>query len=239
MRSEGEEGKRRREREEGREGLLSTRRIHAIVALQHDRASTRSARFTRLINLSGTLSAHKSQPTTGIKTHKPPRRARAPTNPHLILLSRRRLTRIQPTALPMAIEQIVIPTAIIHEAAFLRMGPARVIRHLDRSITAMARRARHRHLVQIAPEAAKRHLITPVAQRQEVRIDRIVRLPRGARHADGAVVRPRPDVHSGGSSDADGRGLRAEGRDGVVQVVGRPDLVDVRGPEVVVAGELD
>lgn len=181
---------------------LTPRPVHVSMRLKDHRAPATSARLARGVHIT-------------------PCRGARPAHHNLVLAPRRRLTSIVPAALALAVEQVVVRAVLVHERALL-VRLDRIVRDVVRAAATARhglRRARHRYLVDVPPEAAEGEQIgAPVLD--QVRVDRVVGLSGGGADAGGPEVGPGADVEAGGGRDADGGVLRAEGAHGVVQVVG-------------------
>lgn len=80
-------------------------------------------------------------------------------------------------------------------------------------------------MLTIGPEGPKVQVVAPVGGLDQGRIDRVIRLGRGACNTCRAVVCPGAVLHGRGSGIADGRALRAKDADCVVEVVSAADEV--------------
>lgn len=170
-------------------------------------------------------SKHRST-TTGragntIGIHIRPRDTRRPTHPNRILLTRRRLVCIIPTARARAKEQIIITrrAAEVDETGLFRMVCGGVIGDIERRARGCSGRAFHGDFVNVVPEGAERHVVVAAGIGKDCRVDGVVEFGRVGGDAGGAVVGPGAYFHGGGGCVADSRVLRAECADGVVHVV--------------------
>ena len=139
----------------------------------------------------------------------------------------------------MGVEEIVVATVVIHEAPLFRVRSRRVERNLACRVPPRTRDALHRHLVEVVPKAAIVHLVRAAAERDQVRINGVIRLRRSGRYTDAAVVGPRTGVHSTARRDANGGALAAKCGHGVVEIVRRANQMHVGSPEVLVTGEVN
>ena len=187
---------------------------------------------------------HHSSPTIraadSTLVHKSSSGARASADLDLVLLPGRRPSRVVSAADTPRVEQIVVPAPVEHEAALDWVAAGGIIRYLHGAGAGGLARARaHADLLDIAPEAAEIELVFASGQLDEVSVDGVVGLPRGAGHTRAAVVRPGAYIHGGARGHTDGAILRAECGDRVVEVVCGAYEVHVRGPEILIAAKVD
>lgn len=167
-----------------------------------------------------------------VLVNKSARGAGASAHHNLILCSRRRLGGVISAADPLAPCEVVVPVIVEDIAALARVSARWVILDLVRGrASRFGSRRVHSHLVDVTPEAAKRQEIA-AAHLDQVGVNGVVGLGRGAGDADGTFVGPASGVHGRASREADGRVLATEGANGVVEEVLVADLVDIGGPEI-------
>lgn len=83
-------------------------------------------------------------------------------------------------------------------------------------------------MLTVGPEGPKVQVVAPISCLDQGRVDRVVRLGRGACNTCRAMVRPGAVLHRRGGGIADGRALRAEDADRVIQIVSAADEMDRR-----------
>ncbi len=108
------------------------------------------------------------------------------------------------------------------------MAPGGLVLDLHGGPGRLLRVRAHGHLVDVAPERAEVH-VPGRPDADEVRVDGVVALAGGGRHARGAVVGPRAGLHRRRRRVADRGVLRTERRDAVVQVIQVPYFYHLRG----------
>lgn len=156
------------------------------------------------------------------------RGARRATHLDLVLATGRRLARVEAAALADAEKQVVVVSVLRDEGTLLGVRAFRLVRDARgrRTRGDGQRRVVHLDRVDVAPEGAEGHDdVGAVVVGGGV--DGVVGAAGLGGDARRAVVSPGVEV--GGRGDADGRGLGAEGRDGVEEVVGVAELGHVGG----------
>lgn len=123
-------------------------------------------------------------------------------------------------------EQVVPAAVVVFVGSLLTVNACRLVGNVMGVRDGLGAQEVHLQLEDIMPVGAKVKQETAFDV-DEVRVNGIVGLAGVGLHADGTVVCPGAELHRRRSRKPDGRGLRAEGRDGVVYIVLPPDMMHV------------
>jgi len=151
-----------------------------------------------------------------------------------ILLTSSGTVGIIPATDTSRIEDVIKVSILEREPSLNSTAACRLKNSLFRGCTGrnFCRRGRHGELVEVAPEAAKRHDV-PRRRGNKVRINRIVWATDFRGDPSRSQVFPSSDVHGFGTGHSDGTDLGSKGRDGIVEIVVTVNgAVDIRGPNI-------